>query len=140
MNVNLDDCGLNSIFEQRDALTCLDITNGDECFELNLTRPSKDAAPEPIFSESFNPAWTYAFFGEEQEIIGYKDPSIQLSFRANDMKPSLQAGFEEKVELPEHVYSEKHLKVDLETVFKEYLPACMFPQWAAAIHVHADKQ
>ncbi|KAJ4355791.1 histone acetyltransferase 1 [Didymosphaeria variabile] len=110
MNVNLEDY----------------ITSANECFELNLTRPSKDAAPEPIFSESFNPAWTYPFFGEEQEIIGHKEPSIQLSFRANDMKPSLQVGFEEKVELPDEVYSEKHLKVDLETVFEEYLPASVF--------------
>ncbi|KAF2448343.1 acyl-CoA N-acyltransferase [Karstenula rhodostoma CBS 690.94] len=102
------------------------ITSANECFELNLTRPSRDAAQEPVFSESFNPDFTHALFGNRQEIIGYKEPTIQLSFRANDMKPSLQAGFEEKVELREEVYSERHLKVDFKTMFKEYLPAFVF--------------
>ncbi|KAL5405390.1 hypothetical protein PMIN03_008507 [Paraphaeosphaeria minitans] len=102
------------------------ITSANECFELNLTRPSQDAAPEPAFSESFHPTHTYAFFGEDEEIIGYKEPYIKLTFRANDMKPSLKAGFEEKVELPEEVYTEKHLKVDFATVFEDYLPASVF--------------
>jgi histone acetyltransferase 1 len=106
------------------ALTAADITSANECFELNLTRPSKDGAPEPVFSEPFHPTWTYAFFGDEQDIVGYKEPTLQLSFRANDMKPSLRAGFEEKVELPDDVYSDKHVKVDFETVFQDYLPSC----------------
>ena len=106
------------------ADSCADITDGNECFEINLTRPSKDGDAEPVFSESFNPTRTYQFFGNKEEIIGYKDPTIQLSFRANDMRPSLKAGFEEKVELPEEVYTDDHLKFDFETSFKDFLPAC----------------
>ncbi|KAJ4298106.1 histone acetyltransferase 1 [Kalmusia sp. IMI 367209] len=99
------------------------ITNSNECFEINLTRPLKNApSPEPIFSESFNPTFTYAIFNEKESIIGYKEPSIQLDFRANDMKPSLKVGFEEKLEIPEGMLPEED-KVDLVTVFNGFLPA-----------------
>ena len=124
MNVVLEDC--RPCLASRQAVTDnpADVADANECFEINLTRPSKDGAREPVFSESFNPVFTYQFFGEAQEIVGYKDPSIQLSFRANDMKPSLVCQFEEEIVMPDAVYSETHLKVDLGTVFKQYLPTC----------------
>lgn len=115
------------------------MNDANECFEINLARPSKDGAKDPVFSESFNPAFTYPFFGEAQQIIGYKEPSIQLSFRANDMKPSLLAQFEEAVELPDEVYSDNHLKVDLGTVFQEYLPACTSHALAIATYCSTDR-
>ncbi|KAF1967751.1 acyl-CoA N-acyltransferase [Bimuria novae-zelandiae CBS 107.79] len=99
------------------------ITHASECFEINLTRPSKDGVGDPVFNESFGPTHTYQFFGNREEIIGYKDPTIQLSFRANDMKPVLRRGFEEKVELPDEAYSEEYFKFDFEAPFKEYLPS-----------------
>lgn len=124
MNVNLQDCR----FPQPTASPAhadrpADITDGAECFEINLTRPSKDGAPEPVFSESFNPTFTHQLFGEEQQILGYKDPTIQLNFRANDMRPSLQAGYEAMVELPEGTYSDQHRKVDFKNIFGEAFPA-----------------
>lgn len=36
--------------------------------------------------EAFPPTYTYAIFGEEEAIPGYKDLKINLSFRANDLE------------------------------------------------------
>jgi len=89
--------------------------------EINLTRPLKDATePERIFSESFNPTFTYPIFGEAESIVGYKDPSIELLFRANDLKPLVQIQFEAKLELKDVLPEEQ--QVDWESNLKECLP------------------
>lgn len=97
------------------------ITSSNEAVEINLTRPLKDAAePERIFSESFNPTFTYPIFGDAESIVGYKDPSIELLFRANDLKPAVQIQFEAKLELKGVLPEEQ--QVDWEANLKECLP------------------
>ncbi|KAH8176233.1 histone acetyltransferase type B catalytic subunit [Sarocladium implicatum] len=39
---------------------------------------------------SFHPNFTYSIFGDEEKIIGYKNPKIELRYRANDMRPNLK--------------------------------------------------
>jgi histone acetyltransferase 1 len=58
----------------------------------------------------------------EESIIGYKDPSISLDFRANDLKPSIDISFKQKVDLASILPDKKQL--DPEAVFREYLPSC----------------
>lgn len=43
--------------------------------------------------EAFPPTYTYAMFGEEEVIPGYKDLKIKLSFRANDLEPTANIKF-----------------------------------------------
>lgn len=123
--MDLDECKLPAQTTNVDVALTIDlgITNSNECFEINLTRPSSGAGePERIFSESFNPRFTYPIINEAESIVGYKDPRIELDFRANDMKPSLKIQFEAKLELKGVLPDEQ--QVDLENVFKDYFPAC----------------
>ena len=57
--------------------------------------------------------------------MGYKDPSIELSFRANDLKPALKVQFEEKIDLST-ILGDEDPQVDLENVWKDFLPECKF--------------
>lgn len=109
---------------RRNALTeSPGITNSNECFEINLTRPLKQAdEPERVFAESFSPAFTYEIFKEAESIIGYKEPRIELDFRANDLRPSLKIQFEAKIEL-KGVLPDEQL-TDLETALNNYFPPC----------------
>lgn len=58
---------------------------------------------------------------ENETIAGYKNPSIDLDFRANDLKPSLKISFDQELDL-------KKISPDLNQVnlspelFREYLP------------------
>jgi len=97
------------------------VTSSNDCFEINLTRPLSHATDDArIFSESFAPAFTYPIVNEEESLVGYKAPRIELDFRANDMRPSLKVSFEAKLDLKGVLPDDK--LVDLETVFAEHIP------------------
>ncbi|KAF1808824.1 acyl-CoA N-acyltransferase [Eremomyces bilateralis CBS 781.70] len=44
-------------------------------------------------SGPFPPSMTYAIFGEEEQIFGYKDLRITVNFRAHDMRPVIDIGY-----------------------------------------------
>ncbi|EMD93034.1 hypothetical protein COCC4DRAFT_196767 [Bipolaris maydis ATCC 48331] len=96
------------------------VTNSNECFHLNLYRTANEDGPERIL-ESFNPSYTYTLIEENETIAGYKNPSIELDFRANDLKPKLKISFDQELDL-------KKISPDLNQVnlspelFREYLP------------------
>lgn len=46
---------------------------------------------------SFQPKFTYAIFGEEEQIFGYKNPKIELRYRANDMRPHVKFTYKGKL-------------------------------------------
>ncbi|KAH7065937.1 acyl-CoA N-acyltransferase [Paraphoma chrysanthemicola] len=73
------------------------VTNSNECFFLNLYRPTTEQ--QRVFDDSFNPSFTYTVVEENESITGYKNPQIELDFRANDLKPKLKIQFDEKLEL-----------------------------------------
>jgi histone acetyltransferase 1 len=52
-----------------------------------------------VFDDSFNPSFTYTVIDEEEKIVGYKNPKIELDFRAHDLRPKLTIQFDEKLEL-----------------------------------------
>jgi histone acetyltransferase 1 len=97
------------------------MTNANEAIHINFTRPS--SAPDKAIStleEPFNPTFTYPIFGEEETIIGYKDPRIDLSFRANDLRPSLRIEFKGEIALENLLPEDKIKKID--QVFEGILP------------------
>jgi histone acetyltransferase 1 len=77
----------------------LGVTSSNDCFFINLYRTGSDGKPEVVFDEPFNPSFTYTVIDEQETITGYKDPQIELDFRANDLKPKLKIGYREKLEL-----------------------------------------
>jgi histone acetyltransferase 1 len=102
------------------ANTLLGVTNSNECFFINLYRPSSASEPQRVFDESFNPSFTYTVIHEQETITGYKNPQIELDFRANDLKPKLKIQFDERLELKD---VPDITQVDLSPeLFREHLP------------------
>lgn len=60
-------------------------SNSNECFDISFVRSDGSEA-----GYAFHPAFTYPIFGDEEAIFGYQDLSINLTFRAHDMRPSLK--------------------------------------------------
>lgn len=64
-----------------------------------MYRLGSDGEPQRVFDESFNPSFTYTVIDEQETITGYKNPQIELDFRAHDLKPKLKIQYDEKLEL-----------------------------------------
>jgi histone acetyltransferase 1 len=87
---------------------------------VNLYRPSSDPEPPRVFDDSFNPSFTYTVIDEQESITGYKNPQIELDFRANDLKPKLKIQFDERLELKD---IPDITQVDLSPeLFRKHLP------------------
>ncbi|KAF2730671.1 acyl-CoA N-acyltransferase [Polyplosphaeria fusca] len=101
------------------------VTDSNEAFYLNLTRStsSKDK-PQRVLDEPFNPSFTYEIYGDEQKLVGYKEPAIYLDFRANDLTPSLDIQFKQKLDLATII--PEFEQVDLEEPLKDILPSYVF--------------
>ncbi|TID15179.1 histone acetyltransferase type B [Venturia nashicola] len=69
--------------------------------------------------EAFPPTYTYAMFGEEEIIPGYKDLKIKLSFRANDLEPTVSIRYDQKVK---PVNEEMKELMDIEGCLSSFLP------------------
>lgn len=107
------------------------VTNSNDCFDINVYRTVNDAGVERIFEDSFNPSFTYTVIDEQETIAGYKNPSIELDFRANDMKPKLKISFDEQLDLKK--ISPDLNQVDLSPeLFREYLPESIDDTTSAA--------
>ncbi|CBX97402.1 hypothetical protein IAQ61_007179 [Plenodomus lingam] len=98
------------------------VTNSNECFFLNLYRSvDGDGEPKRVL-DSFNPTCTYTVIDEQETIAGYKNPRIELDFRANDLKPKLKIQFDAQLDLKK--ISPELTQVDLSPdLFREHLPA-----------------
>ncbi|CUS09871.1 unnamed protein product [Tuber aestivum] len=86
--------------------------DANEAIELSLVSTTSG---KPI--ATFHPQFTYGVFGESENIFGYKDPNLQISFAANDMKCCLDISYEDKMEPQGSVQAE-----DLEAIITEFLP------------------
>ena len=104
----------------------LDVSSANESIHINFTRPSGTHG-KPILDEPFHPTFTYPIFGDEESIVGYKKPRIDLSFRANDLKPSLRIQFQEEIKLDGLLPKDKQQNLD--TIFQGILPPCMLLFW-----------
>ncbi|CAE7188285.1 hypothetical protein HRS9139_07609 [Pyrenophora teres f. teres] len=96
------------------------VTNSNECFDINIYSTTNKNGPERLF-DAFHPSYTYTVIEENETIAGYKNPSIQLDFRANDMKPQLKISFDQQLDLKK--ISPDLNQIDLSPeLFREYLP------------------
>lgn len=93
------------------------IVPASEAVAINLTRNGNS-----LF-EPFPPSHTYAVFGDEEIIPGYKDLQINLSFRANDLRPIASIQYHSK--LPP-VNDDMKSLMDLEGRLSEFLPESAF--------------
>jgi histone acetyltransferase 1 len=101
-------------------LTSVGVTNSNECFHISLYRTTNEDGPERIL-DSFHPSFTYTVIEENETIAGYKNPSIELDFRANDLKPKLKISFDQELDLKK--ISPDLNQIDLSPeLFREYLP------------------
>jgi histone acetyltransferase 1 len=89
-----------------------------EVVKINLTTPSGAY----IFPESFQPTFTYAVFGEEEIILGYKALKISLNFRAHDLKPTVSIKYGEKKDAINEQMAENQ---DVEGKLRKFLPESM---------------
>lgn len=103
-------------------LIYIGVTNSNECFYINLYRTTNASnEPERILDDSFNPSFTYTVVDEQETIAGYKNPRIDLDFRANDLKPKLKIQFDQELDLKK--ISPDLTQVDLSPeLFRKHLP------------------
>lgn len=46
---------------------------------------------------TFQPAYTYPLYGEQEQIFGYKGLSVSIKFASDDMTPLIKMGYTAKV-------------------------------------------
>lgn len=93
------------------------IADASEALTISLVQPRESGLQK---LESFNPAFTYAIFGEEERIFGYKGLKINLSFNASDMRPNLSVASTKKFQTLGEAEA-----FDIVGTLKEYLPGGM---------------
>ncbi|OAA69445.1 Histone acetyltransferase type B, catalytic subunit [Cordyceps fumosorosea ARSEF 2679] len=69
------------------------IADSNEALNISLVAPTSSGLQ---LISTFNPTFTYPFFGEDEKIFGYKDLKISLRYRANDMRPHLRTSYSSK--------------------------------------------
>ncbi|KAI0597711.1 histone acetyl transferase HAT1-like protein [Biscogniauxia sp. FL1348] len=92
--------------------------SSNEALTLSLVRPTSSGV-EKI--ESFNPKFTYAIFGEDERIFGYKGLRINLQFDARDLRPNVSIASLKKFTAVGDVES-----LDVKTTLKDFLPGVAF--------------
>ncbi|KAI2613283.1 acyl-CoA N-acyltransferase [Hypoxylon sp. NC1633] len=92
--------------------------DANEALTISLVRPSSRGIEK---AESFKPKFTYAIFGEEERIFGYKSLKVNLQFDARDLRPNLSVSFPQKY--PSNDNAEA---IDVRSIMKGYLPPVAF--------------
>lgn len=97
------------------------VTSSNECFDISLYRPGMTG--DERIGETFNPSFTHTLIDENESIVGYKNPKIDLDFRTNDLKPKLKISFDAQLDLKKLSPDLDQAQVDLSPeLFKQYLP------------------
>lgn len=97
------------------------MTNSNECFDISYYRPGPTG--DERIDEAFNPSFTHSVIDENESIVGYKNPKIELEFRTNDLKPKLKISFDAQLDLKKLSPDLDQAQVDLSPeLFKPYLP------------------
>ena len=118
--MDLDECTPRNCFKDH-ALTKAGVTNSNECFDINLYRPGPTG--DERLGETFSPSFTHSVVDENESIVGYKNPKIELDFRTNDLKPKLKISFDAQLDLQKLSPDLDQAQVDLSPdLFKQYLP------------------
>jgi histone acetyltransferase 1 len=88
--------------------------DANEAVTISLVTPSESGLKTV---ESFNPKFTYAIFGEEERIFGYKGLKANLTYHAADLRPHLSVSSTRKFPPVGEVEA-----FDVVGTLKEYLP------------------
>jgi histone acetyltransferase 1 len=73
--------------------------------------------------ETFDASYTEAIYGQDNIIIGYKKPQIDITFRATDMLPCVRTSYSQKID-PGSQDLEKLM--DMALPLRDFLPASAF--------------
>ncbi|KAK5726909.1 histone acetyltransferase 1 [Elasticomyces elasticus] len=98
-------------------------SNTTQCTTISITT----ANTRPI--TSFQPAFTYPIFGEEESVFGYQDLNIELSFRAHDLRPRCAVSWARKWEGDG---AGEVKATDIQEAIAEFLPESAFSDDALA--------
>ncbi|MCJ1446751.1 MAG: histone acetyltransferase 1 [Stictis urceolatum] len=93
-------------------------SNSNDAVQISLVQPGNYASRS---ISSFAPTFTYPIFGEEEQIFGYKDLSIDIAFAAHDLYPNVCISFESKFK---EIGDTK--ATDLLELLKDFLPPYAF--------------
>jgi len=97
-------------------------TNANTATTISLVSPNYDSGAHTVQTlHSFDPLVTYAIFGEEETIFGYKGLKINLKYGATDMRPGLQISYTKKFKTVGETEAQ-----DLKTVFEDFMPKTAF--------------
>src|SRR5215469_12125366 len=69
-----------------------DISEANDVVSINLIRKR-----ELVVQDDFHPSFTYQIFGDEEKIVGYKEPAILIRFHAHDLKPHVEISYKQKI-------------------------------------------
>lgn len=86
----------------------------NDAITVSLVQPSGSGLKQ---IESFHPQFTYAIFGEEEHIFGYKGLRINLSYNASDLRPNVAVKLTRRFETVSGVEA-----TDVVGTLKDYLP------------------
>lgn len=92
-------------------------SNSNECLNISVVRGDGSA------HASFQPAFTYPIFGDEEVIFGYQDLAINLTFAAHNMRPHLEVKFGKKFPKLGDVQP-----TDVKEALQDFLPEEAFDQ------------
>ncbi|KAK6348326.1 histone acetyltransferase 1 [Orbilia javanica] len=98
------------------------IPNASSAISISLVPPT--SFPSSKSTETFHPTYTHQFF-ENEAIYGYKNLAVDVKFRQDDMSPSLNVTYGQKLSVPggSNGGGDDEVTVDeVEDVLKEYLP------------------
>ncbi|KIW02525.1 uncharacterized protein PV09_06323 [Verruconis gallopava] len=93
-------------------------TPAAEAIHINLTHGDTKA-----FKEDFSPRFTYAVFGDDETIVGYKDLVIRLDFRAHDLRPTAMVKYGQKTK---PINEQMAQLMDIERQLAEFMPESAF--------------
>ena len=97
-------------------------TNANTATTISLVSPNYDSGSHMIQTlHSFDPLMTYAIFGEEETIFGYKGLKINLKYGATDMRPGLQISYTKKFKTVGETEAQ-----DLKSILEDFLPKTAF--------------
>lgn len=88
--------------------------NANDCLTLHLinnTVQSSSWPPRPV--ASFKPDFTHQIFGDDEQILGYKDLAIDIYFSQQDFRACVEISYTDKL----------HKAVDIFKTLKEHFPA-----------------
>ena len=95
-------------------LTSTGSAEAKKAFSISLVRAQ---GKEVKVLHKFHPAHVYSIFGDDEQIYGYQDLRVDLSFNSNDMRPNLSIKYTKKLKPQAEV-----APADIEEVLRDYLP------------------